>query len=156
MGTEKGRSKETRLLRGVGKAILACQDAGRASKTRVCGYTFVPLCVSGCVCMPVSVSCVSIYVFVCTHIRVRVSVYMRLYVCGCLCPFRSVPSVFWEQAWKLGLGTRQGGGGGRIGKQVLWCMQWERPTGRKRAIWVGLGNKMARSQGGCREIWEAV
>lgn len=74
MGTEKGRSKETRLLRGVGKAILACQDAGRASKTRVCGYTFVPLCVSGCVCMPVSVSCVSIYVFVCTHIRVRVCV----------------------------------------------------------------------------------
>lgn len=70
-----------------------------------------------------------------------------------LSDFESVPSDSWEQVRKLGLGTRQEGE--QVGKQVLWCLEREWPTGNGQEMWVGLGNKVARGQEAAeRSVWQ--
>lgn len=54
--------------------------------------------------------------------------------------------------WKLGLGTGQEGR--QVRKLVLWRMKREQPTGSRQEISVGVGNKMARGEGGAeRSVW---
>lgn len=51
------------------------------------------------------------------------------------------------------MGTRQEGR--QVRKQVLWCMKRGQPTGSGQEISVGVGNKMARGEGGAeRSVWQ--
>lgn len=103
------------------------------------GYVFVYIYMSVCiyewVCMSVCALSLCVYMLLCVSIFTSEYVFLHVRACwghvgrGWVFPmkgpllfdFQSVPSACWEQAWSLGLGTRQGGG--QVGKQVLKCME---------------------------------